>query len=201
MQTVSIFLSSNENPEKADVNITGKDKSTAAKTGTESEPSQKRTIKITETSGTERINASGISKRIFKTENFVHKKPNKIPRKDEIKNAQKTLKKVKAKDLRKFFSTAREKKSAATDSGEGRTKGESITSEKNFQSKKKNAIEKTKIFFLFKIKSAVWKFSANRSRLKFHKHRKQFFNFVSCIISCFKNKGAFWNCFFYNSRI
>ena len=114
---------------------------------------------------------------------------------------KKTLKKVKAKDLRKFFSTAREKKSAATDSGEGRTKGESITSEKNFQSKKKNAIEKTKIFFLFKIKSAVWKFSANRSRLKFHKHRKQFFNFVSCIISCFKNKGAFWNCFFYNSRI
>lgn len=197
----SIFLSSNENPEKADVNITGKDKSTAAKTGTESEPSQKRTIKITETSGTERINVRGSSKKNFKTENFVHKKPNKIPRKDEIKNAQKTLKKVKAKDLRKFFSTAREKKSAATDSGEGRTKGESITSEKNFQSKKKNAIEKTKIFFLFKIKSAVWKFSANRSRLKFHKHRKQFFNFVSCIISCFKNKGAFWNCFFYNSRI
>ena len=103
-------MSSNENPEKADVNITGKDKSTAAKTGTESEPSQKRTIKITETSGTERINVRGSSKKNFKTENFVHKKPNKIPRKDEIKNAQKTLKKVKAKDLRKFFSTAREKK-------------------------------------------------------------------------------------------
>ena len=151
MQTFSIFLSSNENPEKADVNITGKDKSTAAKTGTESEPSQKRTIKITETSGTERINVRGSSKKNFKTENLVHKKPNKIPRKDEIKNAQKTLKKVKAKDLRKFFSTAREKKSAATDSGEGRTKGESITSEKNSQSKKKNAIEITKIFFLFKI--------------------------------------------------
>ena len=88
MQTFSIFLSSNENPEKADVNITGKDKSTAAKTGTESEPSQKRTIKITETSGTERINVRGSSKKNFKTENFVHKKPNKIPRKDEIKNAQ-----------------------------------------------------------------------------------------------------------------
>ena len=84
MQTFSIFLSSNENPEKADVNITGKDKSTAAKTGTESEPSQKRTIKITETSGTERINVRGSSKKNFKTENFVHKKPNKIPRKDEI---------------------------------------------------------------------------------------------------------------------
>ena len=149
MQTVSIFLSSNENPEKADVNITGKDKSTAAKTGTESEPSQKRTIKITETSGTERINVRGSSKKNFKTENFVHKKPNKIPRKDEIKNAQKTLKKVKAKDLRKFFSTAREKKSAATDSGEGRTKGESITSEKNFQSKKKKCNRKNKnLFFI-----------------------------------------------------
>ena len=98
MQTFSIFLSSNENPEKADVNITGKDKSTAAKTGTESEPSQKRTIKITETSGTERINVRGSSKKNFKTENLVHKKPNKIPRKDEIKNAQKTLKKVKDRE-------------------------------------------------------------------------------------------------------
>ena len=194
-------MSSNENPEKADVNITGKDKSTAAKTGTESEPSQKRTIKITETSGTERTNASGISKRIFKTENFVHKKPNKIPRKDEIKNAQKTLKKVKAKDLRKTFSEAREKKSAATDSGEGRIKGESIASEKNFQTKKRNATEKAKTFFLFKVKSAVRKSSANRSRLKLHTHRKQFFNSVFCLISCFKNKGAFWNCLFYNLRI
>lgn len=194
-------MSLNENPEKADVNITGKDKSTAAKTGTESELSQKRTIKITETSGTERTNASGISKRIFKAENLVHKKPNKIPKNDEIKNAQKTLNKVNAKDLRKIFSEAREKKSAATDSGEGRIKGESIASEKNFQSKKKNATEKTKTFFLFKIKSAVRKFSANRRWLKFHKYRKQFFNSVSCVISCFKNKGAFWNCFFYNLRI
>jgi len=194
-------LFSNENPEKADVNTTGKDKSTAAKIGTESEPSQKRTIKITETSGTERTNARGSSKKIFKTENFVHKKPNKIPKNDEIKNAQKTLKKVKAKDLRNVFSAAREKKSVATDSGEGRTNGESIASEKNFQSKKKNATEKTKIFLLFKIKSAVWKFFANRNRFKFHKHRKQFFNSVSCLISSFKNKGAFWNCFFYNLRI
>ena len=129
-------------------------------TGTVLDVNHNMTIRMTATTGVERMSESGTSNTFFIKSELPHSKPRAVPKLSDIKKAAKTRRTVNPKEIQNSFFVTKEQKAFKTSGGYGRINGASIMAAVIIQTAKMSTTESVMLItFFIIVKSLVRQFS------------------------------------------